>query len=194
MTEGDLRPLTIKNSNVYIVHCGKIMDLEAIGQLRDNAIVHVVNNMPGGGKKKGPRKSSQSDRGAHDKSSLEADVNVGLMEKDCRIGRRGWNEGVIGKMLEQDDDETQDMMRRLRSSIQVSVGDGSQTSTSRIQEAAARTQTSNEDSGRRGGESDRTTATETGGYCKRTTEARRGGERDGATDCSIRNESWLRQM
>ena len=72
---------------------------------------------------------SQSDRGAHDKSSLEADVIVGLMEKDCRIGRRGWNEGEVGKMLELDDDETQDMMRRLRSSIQVSEGDGSQTST-----------------------------------------------------------------
>ena len=101
---------------------GKIVDLEVIGQLRDNAIVHVVKKMPGGGKKKGPRKSSQSDRGAHDKSSSEADVIVGLMEKDCRIGRRGWNEGVVGKMLELDDDETQDMMRRLRSSIQVSVG------------------------------------------------------------------------
>ena len=43
------------------------------------------------------------------------------MEKDSRIGRRGWNEGVIGKRLELDDDETQDTMR-LRSSIQVSAG------------------------------------------------------------------------
>ena len=40
------------------------MDLEAIGQLRDNAIVHVVNKMPGGGKKRGPRKPSQCDHGA----------------------------------------------------------------------------------------------------------------------------------
>ena len=56
-------------------------------------------------------------------SSSEADVFFELMEKDCRIGRRGWNEGVIGKMLELDDDETQDMMRRLRSRIQVSVAD-----------------------------------------------------------------------
>ena len=57
-----------------------------------------------------------------DKSTSEADVIFELMVKDFKIGRRGLNEGVIGKMLEVDDDESQDMMRRLRSSIQVSVG------------------------------------------------------------------------
>ena len=51
-----------------------------------------------------------------DKSTSEADVIFELMEKDCKIGRRCLNEGVIGKMLELDDDESQDMMRRLRSS------------------------------------------------------------------------------
>ena len=55
MTERDFRHLTTKNSDVYIVHGGKIIGLEAIGQLRDNAILHVVNKMPCGGKKKGPR-------------------------------------------------------------------------------------------------------------------------------------------
>ena len=69
MTERDLRHLTIKNSDVYMVHGGKIMDPEAGGQFGDNASVHVVNNMPGAGKKKGPIKSSQNDQGAPDKSS-----------------------------------------------------------------------------------------------------------------------------
>ena len=52
MTEG-LRHMTIEDGDVYTVHGGKIMNPEAVGRLRDNAIVHVVNKMPGEGKKKG---------------------------------------------------------------------------------------------------------------------------------------------
>ena len=61
----------------------------------------------------------QSDQSATDKSSSEADVISDLMEQESRTGRNGWNENVIGRMC--DDDETQDMMRRLRSSMQVSA-------------------------------------------------------------------------
>ena len=106
--------LTLKNGGVYVVHGGKIMDLGAIGQLRK---IHVVD-------KKGPRKSSQSqsDQGALDKSSSEADVFFEWMEKGCKTGRTGWVEGLIGKALELDCDAMQDMMRSLRTSIQVSMG------------------------------------------------------------------------
>ena len=45
------------------------MDPRGGGQFGDNASVHVVNKMPGGGKKKGPIKSNQNDQGATDKSS-----------------------------------------------------------------------------------------------------------------------------
>ena len=122
MTERDLTYLTIKQNDVYEVHGGKIMDLGAMGQLRNNAIVHVVDKMPGGGKTNGPRKSSQSDQGAPDMSSSAADVVFDLMEKGYRSGRIGWDEGLIGKVLKLDDDAMQDMMRSLRTSIQVSMG------------------------------------------------------------------------
>ena len=103
-------------------HGGKILNPEAFARMRDNATVHVVNKMPVGGKKKGPRKSNQTDQSVTDRSSSEADVIPELMEEDSRNWRRGWNENVNGKMLELDDEETQDTMRRLRSSIQVSAG------------------------------------------------------------------------
>ena len=91
MTQRDLRPLTINDSDVCVVHGGKTMDPGAIGQLRTTATVHVEDKMAGGGKKKGPRKSSQSqsDQGAPDKSSSEADMFFELMEKSCKTGRTG---------------------------------------------------------------------------------------------------------
>ena len=61
MTEQNVRRSTIKNSDVYVVHGGKIMIPGAIGHLRNNAIVHVVDKMPGGGKKKGPESQVKSE-------------------------------------------------------------------------------------------------------------------------------------
>ena len=60
MTEQNLRHLTIKSNEVQVVHGGKIMNPGAIGHLRSNAIVHVLDKISGGGKKKGQRKSNHS--------------------------------------------------------------------------------------------------------------------------------------
>ena len=49
MTERDLKHMTSNDGSTYMVHCGKIMNPQAIDRLRDNAIVHVVNKMPEGG-------------------------------------------------------------------------------------------------------------------------------------------------
>ena len=143
------------------------MNPEAIGRLRDHAIVYVVNKMPGGGNKKGPRKSNQTDQSATNKSSSEADAIFELMEEGSRTGRRGWNVNVIGKMLELDDEETQDMMRRLRSSIQVSAGLDPEPTLEGLKEAAARTPTGNENLARGSGDRDRTRTTETRGNGER---------------------------
>ena len=75
----------------------KKMDPGPIGQLKDGATVHGER----------PEKMKSEWSGVHDKSSSDV---IFEMEKDYRIGRRGWNESVIGKVL-----------RRLRSSIQVFV-------------------------------------------------------------------------
>ena len=149
------------------------------------------------------RKSGQSDQSAPDKSSSEADVFFELMEKGCRTGRTGWDEGVIGKVL---------MMRSLRTSIQVSMETDPEPvlgferllheckqAMKAQKEGGARDRTATETGGdderertaearqggeRGGGARDRT-ATETGGddERERTGEARQGGERgDGARD------------
>ena len=89
----------------------------AIGHLRNNANVHVVDKMPGGGKKKARRKSSQSesDQGV-------SDMFLELMEKSCETGKMGWDEDLIAQVLKFDDDTMQDTMRKLRTGIQVSTG------------------------------------------------------------------------
>ena len=121
MTRRDLKHFAIKNSNVYAVHGGRVMDSKAIEQLKDEAIVHVVDKMPGGGKKKSTKKSSPIDQSTP-ASSSDADAIFELMDANSKMGRKGWNEGLIGKMLELDDDETADMLRKLRSSIHASTG------------------------------------------------------------------------
>ena len=116
----------------------------------------------------------------------------------------------MGKMLELDDDETQDMMRRLRSSIQVSAGtdreqaleglkrllhERKQSMKTQQEEAARGTEQrrqrqeemarqAEQEEKARESEQQRRRQEET--VRERTTEARRGGERDGTTGCSTR--------
>ena len=89
--------------------------------MKDEAIVHVVDKMPGGGKKKSTKKSSPIDQSTP-ASSSDAYAIFELMDANSKMGRKEWNEGLIGKMLELDDDETVDMLRKLRSSIHASTG------------------------------------------------------------------------
>ena len=48
MTGGELEHMTIEDEDVYVVHGGRIMSLGAIDQLSSDAVVHVVDKMPGG--------------------------------------------------------------------------------------------------------------------------------------------------
>ena len=57
MTERDLKLLTISDGGTYMVYSGWIMSPETSDRLRDNAIVHVVNKVPGGGKKMDRKKA-----------------------------------------------------------------------------------------------------------------------------------------
>ena len=110
MTEQNLMYLTNNNDEVYVVHGGKILNPGAIGHLRNNAIVHVVDKMPGGGKK------------GSDRSSTEADMFFELMGRSCKTGEIGWDEDFFQQMFKFDDDAMQEMMKKLRNRIQVSTG------------------------------------------------------------------------
>ena len=90
MTEQELRCLSSKNNEVYVVYDGKIVTPEAIGRLKDHAIVQVVDKLTGGGKKKNQRKSNQTESDQSGSSSSEADVFYELMEKNFATGE-GWN-------------------------------------------------------------------------------------------------------
>ena len=90
MTEQELMCLTSKNNEVHVVYDGKIVRPEAIGRLKDHAIVQVVDKMTGGGKKKNQRKSNQTQSDQSGSSSSEANVFYELMEKNFGTGE-GWN-------------------------------------------------------------------------------------------------------
>ena len=57
MTDRDLKHMTIRDGGTYKVYSGWIMSPETSDRLRDNAIVHVVNKMPGGRKKMDRKKA-----------------------------------------------------------------------------------------------------------------------------------------
>ena len=106
-----------------------------------------------------------------------------LMEKSCR-SREGWNEDLFQAMLKTDDDTMQEIKKIVKNSRAIIRS---------LKEVSTRTQASNDGSARKGGARNRTT-TETGGNGEREKiiEARQSGERDETTNCSIRNEGWLR--
>ena len=97
---------------VYAVYDGKIVSPAAIGHLRNHAIVHVLDKLTGGGKKKNQWKTNQTQSGQSGSSS-EADMFYELMEKSCRTGE-GWNDNLFQAMLKMDDDTTQKMIDKMR--------------------------------------------------------------------------------
>ena len=60
------------------------MSLGAVQHLRNNATVHVVDKMSGGGKKKSQNKSNQSQSDESGSSSSEPDMFFELREKSYR--------------------------------------------------------------------------------------------------------------
>ena len=103
---------------MYAFYDGKIVSPRAIGHLRNHAIVHVVDKLTGGGKKKNQRKANQTQSDQSGSSSSEADMFCALMEKSCRTGE-GWNDDLYQAMLKMDDDTIQRMMDKMRCILEV---------------------------------------------------------------------------
>ena len=68
MTRRDLRN-ALSDTTKYMVNDGKVLNSES--QLKDNTIVHVVNKLSGGGKRKDRKKTNQTDQSLTDKSTAE---------------------------------------------------------------------------------------------------------------------------
>ena len=71
----------------------------------------------GGKKKKTSKKVEQSDQSTTDKSSSEVDVDFEMMKKCSRTGMGRWNATMTETILEMDDEQTEEMMKRMRPAI-----------------------------------------------------------------------------
>ena len=103
---------------------GRLLNSERISQLKDNTIVHVVNKLSGGGKRKDRKKAIQMDQSSTDKSSSEIDTAFAMREAYSKSGRNGWNEDLIQKMMGLDDEAMEDMMKKFKRSIRTSTDCG----------------------------------------------------------------------
>ena len=110
-------------ASIWSTAC-RIMKPKRIDQLRSNAVVHVVNKMPGGGRKKDRRKTTQADQNSTEKSSSEVDMAFAVMEADSRSGGNGWNENLIQKMMELDHEAIEDIMEKLKNRIKIPMEAG----------------------------------------------------------------------
>ena len=52
----------LSDTNKCMVHDGKVLNSERISQLKDNTVVHFVNKLSGGGKRKDRKKANQTNR------------------------------------------------------------------------------------------------------------------------------------
>ena len=107
-----------EDGDVYAVHGGRIVTARMVDQLGDGAVIQFVDRMLGGGKKK-MMKVEQSDQSATDKSSTEADAVFEVFDRCSQTGVGGLSGEMMEAML---DEQTERMLRMIRSSFAEEVG------------------------------------------------------------------------
>ena len=115
-----------ESGDVYAVHGGRIVTSRVVDGLKDGAMIQLVDRMPGGGKnkKKTTKKMvEESEQSATDKSSTEADAVFEMFDRCSRTGVGGWSVEMMEAMSEMDDEQTEKMLKMLRSSFSEEVGD-----------------------------------------------------------------------
>ena len=90
--------------DVYVTLEGRVL------RRSDGSIVQVTSRTRGGGKKKGPRKTNQTEQSSTNKSSPEADMAFELVTG-------GLNDNLIKKMMDINDEATEHMTRTIQDSI-----------------------------------------------------------------------------
>ena len=123
------------SEDVYVTLHGKVLKrserLKNCG-VTDGCTVHVTNRLrgggrnksktPGGGKKKSPMKVEQNDQGTREKSSPEVDEVVEMFDRSSRMEVGGWSAESMEAMLGMDDEQTERMLRMLRSNVAEELG------------------------------------------------------------------------
>ena len=68
----------------YTIHNGRVVTPETIKQLKNHAIVHIVDRFPGGGKK-GQKKQNKDETSSSESDALQ-DMFIELIQKDSGQG------------------------------------------------------------------------------------------------------------
>ena len=79
-TEQELRRLMEESTEKYTVYNGRIVTPETIKHLKNHAIVHVVDRLQGGGKKKGQKKQDKIETSSSESDAF-ADMFIELIRK-----------------------------------------------------------------------------------------------------------------
>ena len=74
-----------ESTEKYTVYNGRIVTPETIKQLKNHAVVHVVDRLQGGGKKKGQKKQDKGETSSSESDAF-ADMFLELIRKDSRQG------------------------------------------------------------------------------------------------------------
>ena len=76
-----------ENRKRYVTCNVKALTSETVKHLKNHAIVHIVDRLSGGGKKKGQRKQRQAQEDQSGSSLSEADMLFEVMQRSCKTRR-----------------------------------------------------------------------------------------------------------
>ena len=124
-----------KDEDVYVTMQGKVLrrdeKLRSCG-VADGCTIQVTSRLRGGGrsknktagekKKKSPKKVEQNDRSTEEKNLTEVDTIAEMLERSSRTGAGGWSAEMLEAMMGMDDEQTERMLKMLRSHVAVELG------------------------------------------------------------------------
>ena len=130
-----LRSGSEDDQDVYVISDGRVLkasDESRCCGVRDWSTMQVVRRLraggrnksktPGRGKKKSPKRVQQSDQSTKEQSLPEVDVVVEMFDRCSRTGVGGLSAEIMEAMLGMDDEQTERMLRMIRSSFAEVVG------------------------------------------------------------------------
>ena len=145
-----LRSGSEDDQDMYVVSDGRVLkgneELGSCG-VRDGITVQVVRRLRGGGRSKGkvpsggkknsPKKVEQNDQSMKEKSLPEVDVVVEMFDRCSRTRVGGLSAEMMEAMLGMDDEQTDKMLRMIRSNFTEEVGGDPENGDWRNQEVRA---------------------------------------------------------
>ena len=102
-----------ESTEKYTVHNGRIVTPGTIKQLKNHAIVHIVDRLPGGGKKKGQKKQNKDETRSSESDALQ-DMFIEMIQKD-----NGQGNNFFRTLMQMDEEAIQEIMDRMKQLVAV---------------------------------------------------------------------------